>query len=204
MEQPKPVQLPPTQTPHPSEPVKTTYQDPSAPEPKHKLRFGRAFILLLALGIFIAGAMFGYFKFIRKDSESSAISDYSGGLANDTVPQSEVTPETEAAKKFLQAVQAKDAAVVNELSSDELKQQVILETKDDSMSVLAFYQNKFEGIDFNSLISSVSESDASVKRVVFMDNGRSEGSTNTYSVELLVKDENGTLRITNVQINLNF
>lgn len=205
---PAPVQLPPTQVPHPSQAQATTYHDPNAPKPKRTVRWERlalfAVILMIVAGV---GAVL-YVKLIKNNIQPSPVSDYSGGISDPQIPQSQVTAETEVAKKFLQAVQTKDSAMVQELAGEPLKQLVAQQTKDENASVLSLYEGKFDGIDFNALISTVSSVDsgssAPGKRVVFSDKAATEGSTGTYRTTVVVNTENGALRIATVSTGLTF
>jgi hypothetical protein len=205
-ENPVPVQLPPTQTPHPSQAQATAYQDPEAPKLKRKVRWERISLIAVA-ALMIAGiGSILYVKLIKNNIEPSAVTDYSGGIANPEVAKSQVTAETEVAKKFLQAVQAKDSATVQELAGEPVKQLVAQQTKDQNATVLSFYQGRFDGIDFNSLISTVSDTDADAatvgKQVIFSDQASTEGSTGTYRIEVMVVTENGALRIATVSTGL--
>jgi len=202
---PSPIQLPPQQTPHPSEAAKVSYEDPNAPKPKKKLHVGRvALFAVLALFV-LGGGLITYIKLIKNNIEPSSVSDYSGGIADPNVAQSQVTEETEVAKKFLQAVQSNDSATVQSLAADSLKQQAVQEKSDTNADVLSLYQGKFDSINFDNLISSVSNTanKTSVK-VVFSDKAATEGSTGTYRTEVIVVTENGERKIESVNTGLSF
>jgi hypothetical protein len=195
---PEPVQ-PQVSQPHVSEAQATTYQDPNAPKPKRKVHKG-IIAVLLVLVVLIAGSVFAYTRFAANKDDATALDDYSGGIAEPELPQSQVTAETEVAKKFLQAIQAKDSATVEQLAADSLKQ-----ANDTNTTILSLYEGKFDGIDFSRLVSTVTEADSDTgvvgKRVVFSD-AAGEGSTGTYRTEVLVTTENGSLRIANVTTGL--
>lgn len=206
-QQPQQVQVPEAQH-HPSKPVATAYQDPNAPKLKRKLHAGRALLLLLVLMLLAGGGAVLYQQLQDRDDESSVISDYGGGIAEPDTPESVVTAETEAAKRFLQAIQAKDGLTVDQLASEALKQQVKLETKNDSASVLSYFEGRFDGIDLDILISSVSEASdelgAAGKQVTFSDKAATEGASGTYHVNVLVVGEAGTLKINSITTSLDF
>lgn len=204
-ENPDPVQLPPTQTPHPSQAQATTYHDPAAPKLKKKVRWERIAILVVAVMLLAGLGSIVYVKLIKNNIQPSAVTEYSGGIANPEVPKSQVTAETEIAKKFLQAVQVKDSATVQELAGQPMKQLVAQQTNDENASVLSFYEGKFEGIDFNTLVSTVSDTEGTEvasKQVVFTDKAPTEGATGTYRIEVTIITENGALRVATISTDL--
>lgn len=162
----------------------------------------------MLFGALIAGAVFAYFRVVKQPEEPSVIESYSGGLSSEAVPKSVVTEETEAAKRFLQAVQSKNAAEVDQLASEALKLQVKLETQNDYATVLSYFEGRFDSIDFDTLVSTIAESSeessAQGKLVIFSDRSSVEGASGTYRVEVLVVEEAGILKINCVTTDLTF
>lgn len=191
---------------HPNEAQTVTYQDPNAPKAKRKVHVGKIIVLLFTVLVLAGAGAFLYMTFVSNKEDTTTVSDYSGGIAEPEIPKSQVTVESETAKKFLQAVQAKDSATVEQLSSDSLKQTITQQSGEADKTVLSFYEGAFDGIDFNTLISTVTDADPSTgiigKRIVFTDNAAEAGSTGTYRTEVLVVTENGQPRIATVDTGL--
>ena len=193
---PQPVNLPEAPQ-HPSEPSAVSYQDPDAPKPKRKLRVGRILLVILLLAVLIGGGVFAYIKFVQKSDDNTIIESYDGGLSEDTPTQSVNTPETEAGRLFLKAVQTQDTVEVNNYASDELKSFVRTESGSEEQTVAEYYQNQFSNIDIDSLIASEENLENGNKKVTFTD-----ASVKTYTVELEVVQEGEALRILSVAVNL--
>lgn len=204
---PQPVKLPEAPQ-HPSEPAAVSYHDPGAPKPKRKLHIGKVMLLLLVCILLVGGGLAIYQWQRSRNQEPSVISDYSGGLAESESPQSVETAETQTAVQFIKAVQAQDTAVVDRLASDTLRQQVRLEKKDETASVLSGFVGRFDGIDVDQLVKSAAdhtdESGSAATLVTLSDRSSTEGSTGTYAIKVLIVKEAGTLKVSSVESLLNF